>query len=98
MRWLAGGEWPPRAQRLQVGAGLAWCSITTLSATSDAPVFVEVTNRLRWPVFQVTQGERIVGQVRRPWAVPTRPLVLSRHLLKNIDPRGPDPKLTVRGA
>lgn len=98
MRWLAGGEWPPRAQRLQVGAGLAWCSITTLSATSDAPVFVEVTNRLRWPVFQVTQGERIVGQVRRPWAVPTRPLVLSRHLLNNIDPRGPDPKLTVRGA
>lgn len=96
--WLGSGEWPTGAQRLHIGAGLAWCSVSNLAASTAGPLVVEVTDRLRRPIFEVTQGERIVGRTQRPWAVPTRPVPLANRILRDIDPRGPDPILAVRGA
>lgn len=99
--WLNTGEWPSSAQRLELGDGLAWCSVTNLAtsgSTAQTPLLVEVNERLRRPTFQVTQGAHRVGQVQRPWAIPTRPVLLPPSLLRNIDPLGPDPVLAVRDA
>ena len=111
--WLSAGDWPSGAQRLALGAGLSWCSVASLASSPSAlppsarplraqptmaPILVEVKERIRRPVFQVTQGGDRVGQVRRPWAIPTRPTMLPPSLLTNIDPHGPEAILTVHGA
>lgn len=98
MDWLNTGDWPGPKQRLNLGAGLAWCSVTNLAPKLRTALVVEVNERLRRPTFQVTQGAQRLGQVQRPWAIPSRPILLPPSLLRGVDPHGPEPVLAVRGA
>ncbi len=69
-------------------------SVVTHDA-GDSPLLVQVTRPLTRPLVTVTQSDRELWAGRLPWAVPTRPSPMPGAWRSQVDPDGPEVRVTI---
>jgi thioredoxin reductase len=96
--WAGAGAaaWPTRAVGITVTGAGRWAVPTAITADgSDADLLVEVIRPVTRPRVTVTQGDRELWSGRIPWAVPTRPVPIPDGWRTQVDPAGPEVRISI---
>jgi hypothetical protein len=96
--WTRAGAsaWPTRAVDIVV-TGLGRWVVPTRVATdgSDSSLLIEVVRPVRRPRITVRQGDRQLWSGRIPWALPTRPVPIPGEWRAQVDPEGPQVRISI---
>jgi thioredoxin reductase len=88
--------WPTDAVDITVTGAGRWAVPTIITADgSDADLLLEVVRPLTRPRVSVTQGDRQLWSGRIPWAVPTRPVPIPGGWRTQVDPDGPEVRISI---
>jgi hypothetical protein len=88
--------WPTRAVDITVTGPVRWVVPSTITADgSEADLLLEVVHPLTRPRILVTQGDRQLWSGRIPWALPTRPVPIPGDWRAQVDPDGPQVRISI---